>query len=249
MEKVFKIKSRIDEFELILNIPEEWNEEKIVIACHGFDSSKDTEPTLMLSKDLEKVGIAFARFTLPYHAERRIDANDFSVENCLQDLKIVEDKIKSMYPKAKIGIYATSFGAYLALIRIKRREHNFFSIVLRSPAINMHEIFKNCLIEDEFSVFKNNGYTIRHRKTPMKVKYDFYLELENNKIFDLGEYKEKMLIYHGMIDDTAPCEDVERFAANNKNVKLVLLKNESHRISMEKIKRINVEIAKYMKNM
>lgn len=246
MKKIIKVESRVDKFELIINIPDIWDENKIVIGCHGFDSSKDSEPMTMITDELEKVGIAYARFSWPYHAERRKDAGDFSVENCLEDLYKVENIIKEIYPKSKIGIYSTSFGSYLTLLRIKKEKHNFFSIVLRSPAINMDEIFKHCLIEENFSIFKEKGYTIRHRKTPMKVKYEFYEELKNNRIFDLGEYTEEMLIYHGTLDDTAPYIDTQKFTINNRNTKLVSLENESHKIGFEKLKEIHENIAEYI---
>ena len=54
MKKTIKIKSRIDTFELDLNIPENWNEEKIVVACHGFNSSKDSEAMMLIEEDLSK---------------------------------------------------------------------------------------------------------------------------------------------------------------------------------------------------
>ena len=246
MRKTIKIESRIDTFDLEINIPKNWDSKKIVIACHGFDSSKDSEAMMMIEKDLEQYGIAYARFSLPYHGERRIDPDDFSVEKCLQDLYKVEDKIKEMYPKTKIGIYANSFGGYLTLLRIKKKEHNYFAIVLRSPAIKMAEILEKNLVNMDISEIKKQGYTIRERKTPMKVKYEFYEELKNNSISEYGEYKEKILIYHGTDDNVAPCEDAKEFANNNKNIELVLFENEEHKFSIEKLKQANAQIAKYM---
>ena len=126
MKKIIKIKSRIDEFDLIVNIPERWNKEKIVIGCHGFDSSKDSEPSVMLGEELEKAGIAYARFTLPYHAERRIDPDDFSAKNCLEDIELVERTIKNMYPKTKVGLQGTSFRSLFNFIKNKEKATQFF---------------------------------------------------------------------------------------------------------------------------
>ena len=246
MKKIMNIKSRIDTFKLELNIPENWNEEKIVVACHGFNSSKDSENMMLIEKDLEEYEIPYARFSWPYHGERRIDPKDFSVEKCLEDLYLVENKIKDEYPNTKIGIYANSFGAYLTLLRLKRKEHDFFSIVLRAPAIKMDEILKMFMANTDIEVIKKNGYVFDSKdKKPMKVYYEFYEELKENRISQLGEYKEKMLIYHGTIDDTAPCKDTIEFANNNKNVKLVLFDNESHNFSMAKMLQVDKEIAKY----
>ena len=61
-------------------------------------------------------------------------------------------------------------------------------------------------------------------------------------------YEEKMLIFHGTIDDTAPYEDVVEFANMNKNVTLISLKDENHRYSQEELERFCKEISEYMKN-
>ena len=110
----------------------------------------------------------------------------------------------------------------------------------------MDEVFKQCLIEESFQDFKNRGYTIRHWKTPMKVKYEFYEELKRNRIFEMGEFKEKILIFHGKEDDTALYKDSEEFSNKNLNVKLLLIEKESHRMSMENVKKVNMYIVKYM---
>lgn len=249
MKKTIKIKSRIDTFELDLNIPENWNEEKIVVACHGFNSSKDSEAMMLIEEDLSKYGIAYARFSWPYHAERRIDRDDFSVEKCIEDLYLVENTIKEEYPKTKIGIYANSFGAYLTLLRLKRKEHDFFAIALRAPAIKMDEILELFMANTNIEEIKKHGYILdKPDKKPMEIKYDFYEELKENRISQLGEYKEKMLIYHGTADDVAPCEDTIEFAKKNKNVKLVLFENELHKFNIEKLEQANAEIAIYMKD-
>lgn len=246
MKKTIKIKSRIDTFELEINIPDNWNEEKIVVACHGFNSSKDSEAMMLIEEDLSKYGIAYARFSWPYHGERRLNPEDFSVEKCLEDLYLVEKTLKNEYPNIKIGIYANSFGAYLTLLRLKKKEHNFFAIALRAPAIKMDKILEMFMANTDIEDIKKNGYILNSEdKKPMKIKYDFYEELKENSISELGAYNEKMLIYHGTIDDTAPCEDTVEFANNNKNVKLVLFENELHKFSMQKLIQADREIAKY----
>ena len=129
MKQSIEIGSRIDKFEVVLNIPENWNKDKIIIGCHGFDSSKESESMVLLGEYLENKNIAYALFCFPYHAERRIDENDLTINNCISDLLAVENKLKEIYPKVKIGIIANSFGAYITLHRIKKSENDFFAIV------------------------------------------------------------------------------------------------------------------------
>ena len=145
------IKSRIDEFIADVHIPDNWNEEKLVICCHGFNSGKNGESYVAIGNALLEKGIACAKFSLPYHAERRNDPDDFTVDNCIADSEMVEKSIREKYPNTKIGVIATSYGAYLTLLRLKEYHHDYFAIVLKSPAINMGDILKNSLTVEEFT--------------------------------------------------------------------------------------------------
>lgn len=226
--------------------PENWNEKKLVICCHGFNSGKNSDTYTLIGNALLERNIAYAKFTLPYHAERRIDYHDFTLENCIEDSEQAEKIIREKYPNTQIGILGTSFGGYLTLLRLKKFKHDYFAIILKSPAIKMDEIFKTNLASAEFEQFKKLGYGINHHKADdMRINYSFYEELENNKILDLGEYDEKILIYHGMIDDTAPYEDSFEFANKNKNTNLISLENENHRYSREVLERFCQEVADY----
>lgn len=249
MKEIIRIKSRIDEFDLVLNIPNNWNKKHLIIACHGFDSNKDTEGNLMLEKSAESKGVAFARFSHPYHGERRNNPDDLTVENCIEDMIKVENEIKKRFPGTQIGICSTSFGAYLTLVRLKKYPNSFSSIILKSPAIKMDEILINELIDDDFETFKKQGYSIRYKKeTPMTVRYQFYENLKNNRIFDLGMYREKMLIYHGLEDDTAPYEDTKLFADLNSGIKLISLENEGHRFRFNLLEELNNDMVNWVIN-
>lgn len=248
MKQIIEIQSRIDRFDVLINIPENWKKDKLIIGCHGFDSSKDSDAMVLFGEYLEKVDIAYALFCFPYHAERRIDENDLTIDNCISDLMAVEEKIVGLFPNVKLGVIANSFGAYILLNRIKKYKHNYFAIILKSPAIKMDEILKNCLIEDSFEIFSKNGYTVRHRKSPMKVKFEFYEAIKENTIEKLGEFNEKILVYHGNIDDTAPFEDIKEFCDRNKNTSLIEIENESHKLSMNNLKKIYREAANYFCN-
>ena len=240
------IKSRIDTIEVDVFTPDNWNGNKLVICCHGFNSGKNSDTYSLIGNELLTKDIAYAKFSLPYHAERRNDYDDFTLENCISDSEQVEKTIREKYPNTRIGILGTSFGGYLTLLRLKKFKHDYFSIVLKSPAIKMDKIFKAHLAGEEFDEFKKQGYGINHHKADdMRINYSFYEELEKNKIFDLGEYEEKILIYHGTLDDTAPYEDSLEFANQNKNTKLISLKNENHRYSIEALNKFCKNAAKY----
>ena len=249
MKQQLTIKSRIDDIVVDVFIPNNWDNKKMVLCCHGFSSGKGSPTYAVTGESLLKSNIAYAIFSLPYHAERRNDYKDFTIKNCIEDTELVEKTIREKYPNTKIGILGTSFGGYLTLLRLKMYKHNYYAIVLRSPAIKMDEILRNNLTDSEFEEFKSKGYAYDNNKVEgMKIPFPLYEELANKRIMDDPLYEEKILIFHGTVDDTAPYEDVVEFANMNKNVTLISLKDENHRYSQEGLERFCKEISEYMKN-
>ena len=250
IKETITIKSRIDNIEADLYMPDNWNEEKLIICCHGFNSGKGSESYNSICNALLDKSIACVRFSLPYHAERRIDVNkadDFTVENCIEDSELVEKNIRERFPNTKIGLIATSFGGYLTLLRLKRYQHSYFAVILKSPAIRMDEILKNSLASEEFEFFKRQGFGYdKNTQKKMKINFSFFEELENNQIMDSPNYNEKILIYHGTIDNVAPFEDSKEFADINENTTLVPLEGEQHSLSKEGLERFCDEVVKYI---
>ncbi len=249
MKQIITVDSRIDKIEVDFFKPDNWDEEKLVILCHGFNSGKESASYKQIGKCLLENGIAYAIFSLPYHAERRGDYNDFTLANCIEDSELVEKTIREKYPNTKIGILGTSFGGYLTLLRLQKYKHDYFAIILKSPAIKMDTILKSIMGEDGFKLFNYQGYVEDNSKdTPMRINLSFYEELTNNRIMDNPNYDENILIYHGTIDDTAPYEDSLKFASQNANTTLVTLENENHRLSEGALHKLSAEVADYCKN-
>ena len=123
MKETFLLKSRVDNIEVDFFKPESWDEKKIMIFCHGFNSGKQSEAYKIIGEKFLEKGIAYVIFSLPYHAERRNDYNDFTLANCIEDSELVEQAIREKYPDTKIGILGTSFGGYLTLLRLKKYHH------------------------------------------------------------------------------------------------------------------------------
>ncbi len=248
MKEVLTIKSRIDDINVDLFTPDNWDEKKLIICCHGFNSGKDSPTYVGIGNKFLDKGIAYAIFSLPYHADRRGEHSDFTVENCIEDTEKVEKALREKFPNTKIGILATSFGGYLTLLRLKKFHHDYFAIVLKSPAIKMDEILKNIIGPEGFEFFKKQGFVINDRKEPhMRINFNLYEELAKNRVFDDPYYDEKILIYHGTIDDTAPYEDSAEFAELNANTTLISLENENHKFSEEVLEQFGAEVADYCK--
>ena len=192
--------------------------EKAIIACHGFGSDKESSAIELLGQKLIKKGILVIAFDFPAHGESKDDGKEFTVESCINDLISVEEYVKKEYKQVPIGIFATSFGAYITLLKLNKCENDYFSIVLRAPAICMDEVFKNSLIRESMNDFRQRGYTILGYEKQLTVTHKYYEELISNKIFDIYNKNEKLLIIQGTEDDIAPINDSIKFI-KEKNTK------------------------------
>lgn len=192
--------------------------EKVIIACHGFGGDKESSAIELLAQKLVKENILVIAFDFPAHGESKASGKEFIIENCINDLISIEEYIKKEYPQAEIGIFATSFGAYITLLKINKYKNNYFSIVLRAPAICMNEIFVNSIMREDMNNFKQRGYTILGYEKELVVTYKYYEDLINNKLFDIYNKNEELLIIQGTKDDMAPIEDSIKFI-QNKNTK------------------------------
>ena len=223
--------------------------EKVIIACHGFGGDKESSAIELLAQKLIKNNILVIAFDFPAHGESKASGEEFLVENCINDLLSIEKYIQKNYPQVPIGIFATSFGAYVALLKINKYINNYFSIVLRAPAICMDEIFRNSIIRESTENFKQRGYTILGYEKKLIVSYKYYEELITNKLFEIYNKNEELLIIHGTEDDMAPISDSIRFIQNkNLKGKIEKIVGADHRMKKEGELETAINIAvKYIK--
>ena len=208
--------------------------EKIIIACHGFGGDKESSAIELLAQKLIKENIMVIAFDFPAHGESTAKGEEYLVKNCINDLISVEEYVKEKYPQKPIGIFATSFGAYVTLLKINQYSNNYFSIVLRAPAICMDKIFENSIIRENIKDFKNRGYTILGYEKELKVSYKYYEELKSNKLFEIYNKNEELLIIQGTEDDMAPIADSIRFIEEkNTKGKIEKIIGADHRMKKE----------------
>lgn len=208
------------------------NMEEIFVACHGFGGDKESSAIEKLAQEVNSIGIGVICFDFPAHGESSVDGSLLTIDNCIDDLKSVEEYALNKYKIKKINIFATSFGAYIALLKICKMTNNYNAIILRAPAIKMDEIFKNYLLKDSLSNFYKKGYTIMGFERQMKIPVRFLTELEakENKVMNVYKDTNEILIIQGDQDNVAPIKDTYEFIEKNKNVKLKVLEGADHRM-------------------
>lgn len=213
-------------------LPENKHMRAIIIACHGFGGDKESSAIYLLAQKLNKINIGVIAFDFPAHGESEVSGERFTVSECIQNIKDIENYIKQEYKDIKIGIFSTSFGAYITLLKILQQD-NFFTIVLRAPAICMDEILINSILKESMEDFKNRGYTILGYEKSMEVYFSFYEELVENNILEKFNRKRKMLIVQGTEDDMAPISDTIKFINKNEDAILEKIVGADHRMKKE----------------
>lgn len=208
--------------------------EEIIIACHGFGGDKESSAIELLAQEANKKNIGVIAFDFPAHGESEVEGDFFTLDNCISDLEAVEEYIREKYKNVnKIDIFATSYGAYITLLKIIRNDDNYNKIILRAPAIEMGNIFKDYLLKEDINKFLERGFAILGFERNIKITKEFYLELEKNKIIELYDKRKEMLIIQGDEDNVAPLKDTIEFVNAINNVILKILKGADHRMKKE----------------
>ena len=205
----------------------------IILSLQGFGSLKDSPKTQSFAEMISPLGIGLVAFNYPGHGFSKAGKDDFTLENCLSDFDTVEEYLRKKYENIPIGLFGTSLGGYLILLKLNKIENpDYFCIILRCPALKMDECFKNNILKDPIKEFRKNGYIYAGFSKKIRVPYKFFDELLKNKLFDIYNKEYPMLIIHGTKDKIAPYIDCVKFM-KSKNKKIILEKIEGadHRMN------------------
>ncbi|HAN09628.1 MAG TPA: hypothetical protein DCP90_03330 [Clostridiales bacterium] len=205
-----------------------------MIACHGFAADKESSTILELSDKLKQYKISTISFDFMGHGESEVNSEKLSIDSCVDDLETVYDYIISKDANTSISIFASSFGAYVSLICIRKKNKRFENIILRCTAIEMDYIFENELINGSLENMVEVGYTYAGFNN-MKVSHGFYNELKEYNIHQIYKNKEICaLMIHGDKDDVAPIEHIIKFAEEHREgITLEVIKDAGHRFKNE----------------
>ena len=196
-------------------------EERVLIVCHGFGSSKDSPMVEALQGEMPRHAIGTYSFDFPCHGESPAQGVALRVENCLSDLAAVEDRVRRIAPESQLSFFGSSFGAYIVLLYLARRGHEGGRAFLRSAAVDMHGIFQRWFREtppvwhlDPECDADKDYFTLDYEyQREMRISRAFIRGLEENPV-DLHYPKAgiELCMIHGDADSTAPYEVSRRFA-------------------------------------
>ena len=191
-----------------------WNgEDRVLIVCHGFGSSKSSPMVLALEDFMPERGIGVVSFDFPAHGESPVW--DLRVTWCMDDLAAVEAWVRAEKPEARIGYFGSSFGAYTALNYLAAFPHAGKKAFLRSSAVVMHHLVETWVDGAAKAEMAEKGYFVPDYDyvREMRVTPLFLEELAAHNVFETYRKGEaELFMVHGGRDSVAPPEAAREFA-------------------------------------
>ena len=201
-------------------IPE--NPEGIVIAVHGFTSSKESPTYRMLLECLPFVDLGVICIDLPGHGTQESLKETLRIPGALDSIEAAERYVRQEYPGCEVFYFGSSFGAYLTGLYISTREHAGRKLFWRSAAVNMPTLFHS---EDpspeelrHMEELKEQGYfdvTMEDHR-PVRIIEEMYNDLLQNDLFEKFDAdrfgKHQVFMAHGTGDEVIDPEAAGRFS-------------------------------------
>ncbi len=222
----------------VSEIPE--NHKGIVIAVHGFSSSKESSTVRLLLKRLPSHGYGVIGLDLPGHGSGESLKELLRIPGALDSIQAVENYIIINYPNSEVAYFASSFGAYLTAIYISTREHKGRKAFFRSAAVNMPELFiKENPTEKEKEMLadlREKGYfdTNMDLNQSVRITRDMFDDLRQYDLFETFNPnrfgKHYIAMAHGADDNVIELAKAEEFA-KRFNVPITVFPGEGHSLS------------------
>ena len=190
-------------------------EELVCIVSHGLGSSKSSPTTLKLARVLASLGAGVLAYDFPGHGDSASDGTLLSVDRCLSDLAAAEQRAHRLAPRARIGYFASSFGAYINLLYMEKCPHLGNRAFLRSAAVELPALLKHEIslrqeqwIREGAILLDLPGYT-----RPLRLTSAFLAELDSYDLFQTCRpHMARVALAHGGKDDVASPKAARRLA-------------------------------------
>ena len=225
-------------------LPEGGEIDLAVLAVHGFSGSKDGPTIEALEKALCPCGAAVYCFDFPGHGEHPAGGEALTLENCADALLAAARHMCEAQPLVRKGVFATSFGGYMALLCLEELGEILgeFDLVLKAPAVKMAETYERVIDGDEMPLMEQQGFIELGFNRKMNVRKVYLDELKEHDV--CKGYGRPMLVIHGDSDDVVLPADVDEFVAANPLATLVRIPGAGHNFEGEGQTEAVVEAAK-----
>ncbi|MBR2766385.1 MAG: alpha/beta fold hydrolase [Blautia sp.] len=214
----------------------------IVVAVHGFTSSKESPTVQRLLQRLPGCGLGVIGIDQPAHGTGASREEELRIEACKDSLEAAEQYACSQYPGAEIYYFGSSFGAYIIALYVSTRPHTGRKAFFRSAAVNMPELFRinrENPTETEKAYIREldeKGYIQPSLDlgSPVKVTRAMLEDLAATDLFTVfnpGKYgAHQIAMAHGTADKVIDPKAAERFARQFR-IPLTFFEGEGHSLS------------------
>ena len=213
-------------------MPTEGIAEHAVLAVHGFGGSKESATYSMLAQALCPEGIAVYCFDFPAHGANPLGGEAFTVEACADALLAVARYVHGEHP-ARAGVFATSFGGFMALRCMDGLADALgnFALVLKAPAVKMDETFERVILEGRRDLFEAQGFVELDYARPIEV-HQAYLDGLKAQSVCVPNGK-PMLVIHGDADTVVTPAHIAEFMECNPFAELARIPGADHEFDGE----------------
>lgn len=232
-EKVYFKNSKGDKLCGVLSSVTGDKSKPMIILCHGFSSSKDSNTYILFEKRFNDKGFSTFRFDFYGHGESEGKFEDITVSEAVDDT-ISAIKFLKGREHIKFGLIGSSFGGMTALLTAAKSKH--LSVLgLRAPVSDYLKHLIARYTEVGIEDWKKTGFTYYVRaETGEKLRLNYSFFEDASKIDGYKNAKKIMtptIIVHGGNDFTVPIEQSVKCCENIKDCKLHILPKANHHFS------------------
>ena len=212
----------------ILTKPEVEKNTPILVLCHGFNSSKESNTYQLLSKKLSEKNISSFRFDFFAHGESEGNFEELTASQAIDDILCAINYMNGLGYE-KIGLVGSSFGGH-ASFHAASKTDKLCILMQKAPVSDFKELPR--YMDTKFiNDWRNTGYRTLEGK---KLKYSFFEDTIKNSAYDVaGKILVPTYIVHGDQDEDVPVEQSIKMSKLIKNCELDVVKGADHRFTKE----------------
>lgn len=228
-KKLYFNNSKGDKLSGILTDPSGDKSKPVIILCHGFASSKDSNTCTSIAKKLREKNISTFRFDFFAHGESEGKFADLTVSEAVDDTLRAIEFMKALGFE-KIGLFGSSFGGLSSYI-VASQSKDLFLLVQKAPVASYKE-FPAYNDPNLVAKWKKTGYRTVEGK---KLKYAFYEDSIKNNAYRVAEdIRIPTLIIHGNRDQDVPVDQSINITKLIENCALEIVVGADHRFTKKK---------------
>ena len=199
-----------------------WGHEsdQVFIAVHGNKSNKEDSIIELLATLADKKGYQVISFDLPEHGQRKEEATQCKVQNCIIELKNIFNYALKNY--RTISLFGCSLGAYFSLMAYP--EIIFKQVIFVSPVVNMLAILDNMMRWFNISEEMLKEKQIISLPIDETLYYDYYSFVKEHPV---SKWKSLTAVLYGENDDTVSFADINNFCHQFQG-QLTVMKDGEH---------------------